>query len=108
MEEALGLSSDRLLDDDDDDDDGVHIQGRRKLWIAICGGIVLEDALNLSSDRLLGDDDGDDGSFDDAVNYLLTARSRVLLEELTGYQLISEFPPHFVPHLQVHATCSEL
>ena len=26
---------------------------RRKLWIAICGGIVLEDALNLSSDRLL-------------------------------------------------------
>ena len=30
---------------------------RRKLWIAICGGIVLEDALNLSSDRLLDDDD---------------------------------------------------
>ena len=44
MEEALNLSSDRLLDDDD----GVHIQGRWKLWIAVCGGIVLEEALNLS------------------------------------------------------------
>ena len=32
----------------------------RKLWIAICGGIVLEEALNLSSDRLLGGDDEDD------------------------------------------------
>ena len=49
MEETLNLSSDRLLDDDDDD--GVHIQGSRKLWTAICGGIVLEEALNLSSDR---------------------------------------------------------
>ena len=48
MEEALNLSSDKLLDDDDD---GVHIQGSRKLWVAICGGIVLEEALNLSSDR---------------------------------------------------------
>ena len=28
----------------------------RKLWIAICGGIVLEEALNQSSDRLLDDD----------------------------------------------------
>ena len=26
---------------------------RRKLWIALCGGIVLEEALDLSSDRLL-------------------------------------------------------
>ena len=33
---------------------------RRKLWIAICGGIVLEEALDLSSDRLLDDDDDDD------------------------------------------------
>ena len=33
---------------------------RRKLWNAICGGIVLEVALNLSSDRLLDDDDDDD------------------------------------------------
>ena len=33
---------------------------RRKLWIAICGGIVLEEALNLSSDRLLDYDDDDD------------------------------------------------
>ena len=30
---------------------------RRKLWVAICGGIILEEALNLSSDRLLDDDD---------------------------------------------------
>ena len=30
---------------------------RRKLWIAVCGGIVLEEALNMSSDRLLDDDD---------------------------------------------------
>ena len=30
---------------------------RRKLWIAICRGNVLEEALNLSSDRLLDDDD---------------------------------------------------
>ena len=30
---------------------------RRKLWNAICGGIVLEEDLNLSSDRLLEDDD---------------------------------------------------
>ena len=37
----------------------------RELWIAVCGGIVLEEALNLSSDRLL-DDDGDD---DDDVCY---------------------------------------
>ena len=29
---------------------------RRKLWIAVCGGIVLEEALDLSSDRLLDDD----------------------------------------------------
>ena len=33
---------------------------RRKLWNAICGGIVLEEVLNLSSDRLLDDDDDDD------------------------------------------------
>ena len=33
---------------------------RRKLWIAICGGIVLEEALNPSSDILLDDDDDDD------------------------------------------------
>ena len=26
---------------------------RQKLWIAVCGGIILEEALNLSSDRLL-------------------------------------------------------
>ena len=26
---------------------------RRRLWIALCGGIVLEEALDLSSDRLL-------------------------------------------------------
>ena len=25
----------------------------RRLWIALCGGIVLEEALDLSSDRLL-------------------------------------------------------
>ena len=29
---------------------------RRKLWIAICGGIVVEEALNLSSHWLLDDD----------------------------------------------------
>ena len=29
---------------------------RRRLWIALCGGIVLEEALDLSSDRLLNDD----------------------------------------------------
>ena len=28
---------------------------RRKLWIALCGGIVLEEALDLSSDRILND-----------------------------------------------------
>ena len=39
---------------------------RRKLWIAICGGIVLEKTLNLSSDRLLDDDDNDSNmDFDD-------------------------------------------
>ena len=27
--------------------------GNRRLWIALCGGIVLEEALDLSSDRLL-------------------------------------------------------
>ena len=26
---------------------------KRRLWIALCGGIVLEEALDLSSDRLL-------------------------------------------------------
>ena len=51
LEEALNLSSDRLLDDGDD----VHIQWRRKLWIAICGGIVLEEALDLSLDRLINE-----------------------------------------------------
>ena len=33
---------------------------RRKLWIAICGGIILEECLNLSSDGLLDDDDDED------------------------------------------------
>jgi hypothetical protein len=28
---------------------------RRKLWIALCGGIILEEALNLSSDRILNE-----------------------------------------------------
>ena len=28
---------------------------RRKLWIALCGGIVLEEALDLSSDRILNE-----------------------------------------------------
>jgi hypothetical protein len=28
---------------------------RRKLWIALCGGIVWEEALNLSSDRILNE-----------------------------------------------------
>jgi hypothetical protein len=28
---------------------------RRKLWIALCGGIVLEEVLNLSSDRILNE-----------------------------------------------------
>ena len=58
MEKALDLSSDRLLDDDGGN--GVHIQGRRKLWIALCGGIVLEEALNLSSDKLLNNNNNDD------------------------------------------------
>jgi len=26
---------------------------RRRLWMALCGGIVLEEALDLSSDRIL-------------------------------------------------------
>ena len=29
--------------------------GRRRLWIALYGGIVLEEALDLSSDRILND-----------------------------------------------------
>jgi len=28
---------------------------RRRLWIALCGGIVLEEALDLSSDRILNE-----------------------------------------------------
>ena len=38
------------------EEDTLSFEGG-KLWIAICGGIVLEEALNLSSDRLLDDDD---------------------------------------------------
>jgi hypothetical protein len=31
----------------------VDIWRRRRLWIALCGGTVLEEALDLSLDRLL-------------------------------------------------------
>jgi hypothetical protein len=41
----------------------VAVIWRRKLWIAVCGGIILEEALNLSSDRLLNYDDDDKVSF---------------------------------------------
>jgi hypothetical protein len=44
------------------------VGGRRKLWIAVCGGIILEEALNLSSDRLLDHDDNDDDDDDDDVS----------------------------------------
>ena len=42
--------------------------------------------------------------------YLLTPRCRVLLEKLTGLQLVKKFPAfygtrRFIPHSQVPATC---
>ena len=49
----------KLLDDLKDRRRYSHL--KEELWIAICGGIVLEEALNLSSDRLLNDDDSRSG-----------------------------------------------
>ena len=44
------------------------------------------------------------------LTYLVTPWSRVLLEKLTGFQLVKEFPAFMepvglLPHLQVPATC---
>jgi len=44
------------------------------------------------------------------VTYLLTPRSRVLLEKLTGFQLVKKFPAFMepessLPHSQVPAIC---
>jgi len=46
-----------------------------------------------------------------SFSYLLTPWCRVLLEKLTGLQLVKKFPPHFTepegssPHSQASATC---
>jgi len=45
------------------------------------------------------------------TTYLLTPWSRVLLEKLTGFQLVKKFSAHFMepegslPHSQVSVTC---
>ena len=54
MTRRQGRTRKKLLDDLKDKRGYSHL--KEKLWIAICGVIVLEEALNLSSDRLLNDD----------------------------------------------------
>ena len=55
---------------------------KRRLWIALCGGIVLEEALDLSSDRLLNNNNNViNGTFRRATHF--SERISVVKQRLT-------------------------
>ena len=57
----------------------------RRLWIALCGGIVLEDALDLSSDRILNNNNKEGHFTVSELAWQFRGKSSELLELFYPY-----------------------
>ena len=64
---------------------------RRKLYIALCGGIVLEEALDLSSDRILNEWRHNMGFYLCGNEYLGSRTWREFLGQLGYHELVKKY-----------------